>query len=74
MTTQIRLRTHTKNWFTMTGVGLCASEVDRILIHHDVISRKEVVAMVQFVSMFRYHITRLQTKQTTSGPQVTITE
>ena len=32
------------------------------------------VAMVQFVSMFRYHITRLQTKQTTSGPQVAITE
>ena len=58
----------------MTGVGLCASEVDRILIHNDVISRKEVVAMVQFVSMFRHHIIRLQTKQTTSGPQVTITE
>ena len=30
--------------------------------------------MVQFGSMFRYHITRLQTKQTTSGPQVAITE
>ena len=29
--------------------------------------------MVQFVSMFRYHIIRLQTKQTTSGPQGTIT-
>ena len=58
----------------MTGVGLCASEVDRILIYNDVISRKEVVAMVQFVSMSRYHIIRLQTKQTTSGPQVAITE
>lgn len=58
----------------MTGVGLCASEVDRRLIHHDVIPRKEVVAMVQFVSMSRYHIIRLQTKQTTSGPQVAITE
>lgn len=58
----------------MTGVGLCASEVDRILIHNDVISRKEVVAMVQFVSMFRYHIIRLQSKQTTSGPRGAITE
>ena len=30
--------------------------------------------MVQLISMFRYHIIRLHTKQTTSGPRGAITE
>ena len=54
--------------------GLCASEVDHIPIHYDVIPKKEVAAMVYIISIFRYHIIRLQTTQTTSGPRGTITK
>ena len=54
--------------------GLCASEVDHIPIHYDVIPKKEVAAMVHILSMFRYHTIRLQTTQTTSGPRGTITK
>ena len=54
--------------------GLCASEVDRTLIHYDVILTKEVAAMIHIIFMFRYHTIRLQTTQTTSGPRGTITK
>ena len=65
----LKLRHH------FTSGGLCASEVDRTLIHYDVIFTKEVAAMVHIFSMFlQYHTIRLQTTQTTSGPRGTITK
>ena len=64
----LKLRHH------FTSGGLCASEVDRTLIHYDVILTKEVAAMVHIIPKFRYHTIRLQTTQTTSGPRGTITK
>lgn len=64
-------------WKIKTSIasdGLCASEVDHTLIHYDVTFTKEVAAMVHIISIFQYHIIRLQTTQTTSGPRGTITK
>ena len=67
-------QTHMKMTTSNTSGGLCASEVDRTLIHYDVTFTKEVAAMVHIISMFRYHTIRLQTTQTTSGPRGSITK
>ncbi len=54
--------------------GLCASEVDNLFVHYTDILPKGVVVMVANLMLKRYHFIRIQTTQTTSGPQGSITE
>ena len=54
--------------------GLCVSEVDKLFVHYTDILPKEVVVMVANLMLKRYHFIRIQTTQTTSGPQGSITK